>query len=133
MFYETLTPETLVRLDALYANDARFIDPFNDVVGCEAIRRVFAHMFETLDTPRFEVLQSVTEGDECFLLWNLRFRRNRRTRDEVIHGATHLRFAADGRVQWHRDHWDPARELYEGLPILGLVLRWLRRRLSAGG
>ena len=30
-FYEALTPETLTRLDAIYADDARFIDPFNDV------------------------------------------------------------------------------------------------------
>lgn len=130
-FYEALTPETLARLDAIYADDARFIDPFNDVSGITSIRRVFEHMFETLDAPRFQVVLSVTEGDNCFLLWNFRFRRKGRSESLLVHGSTHVRFAQDGRVAWHRDYWDPARELYETVPLLGALMRWLRHKLSA--
>jgi hypothetical protein len=42
--------------------DARFIDPFNDVAGHAGIRRVFEHMFATLDEPRFEVVQALHRG-----------------------------------------------------------------------
>jgi ketosteroid isomerase-like protein len=132
-FYETLTPGTLAQLDSVYAGDARFVDPFNDVTGHAAIRGVFVHMFATLDAPRFHVIQAVTEGDHCFLTWNFSFRRKGQPGPAVIHGASHLHFAADGRVATHRDYWDPARELYEGLPVLGAVMRWLRRRLAAPG
>lgn len=131
-FYEALTPDTLTRLDAIYADDARFIDPFNDVSGIAAIRRVFQHMFEALDAPRFQIVLSVSEGDHCFLLWNFRFRRKGDSATSLIHGSTHVRFAADGRVTWHRDYWDPAGELYESVPLLGALMRWLRRRLSSG-
>lgn len=130
-FFETLTPATLTRLHSVYADDARFIDPFNDVAGHAGIRHVFEHMFATVDAPRFEVVQAITEGDQCVVLWNFRFRRKGRSDAAAVHGASHLRFAADGRVAWHRDYWDPARELYEDLPVLGAVMRWLRRRLSA--
>lgn len=130
-YFETLTPGALAQLDSIYAEDARFIDPFNDVARHAGIRRVFEHMFATLDAPRFDVVGAVTDGDQCFLLWNFSFRRKGRSGAAVIHGASHLRFAADGRIAWHRDYWDPARELYEGLPVLGAVMRWLRRRLSA--
>ncbi len=129
-FYEALTPGTLPCLGAVYADEARFIDPFNDVQGIARIRAVFEHMFEVLDTPRFKVLESVTQGDQCVLVWDFSFRRRGQADTTVFHGTSHLRFAADGRVQWHRDYWDPARELYEGLPVLGAVLRWLRRRLA---
>ena len=131
-FFEALTPQMLARLDAVYSDDARFIDPFNDVSGLAGVRRVFEHMFETLDAPRFEILSTLTEGEQCFLLWNFRFRRKGRPATSLIHGSTHVRFAADGRIAWHRDYWDPARELYETVPLLGAVMRWLRRRLSAG-
>jgi steroid Delta-isomerase len=131
-FYEALTPELLPRLGSVYTDDARFIDPFNDVSGVAAIRRVFEHMFETLDAPRFQVVLTVTEGYQCFLLWNFRFRRKGGSTTSLIHGSTHVRFAADGRIAWHRDYWDPARELYESVPLLGALMRWLRRRLSAG-
>jgi hypothetical protein len=30
----------------------------------------------------------------------------------------------------HRDYWDAAQELYEKIPVLGAVLRGLRRKLS---
>ncbi len=131
-FYEALTPATLIRLDAIYTEDARFIDPFNDVSGVAAIHQIFEHMFETLDAPRFQVVLSVTEGDNCFLLWNFRFRRKGGRATSLVHGSTHVRFAADGRIAWHRDYWDPARELYETVPLLGALMRWLRHKLSAG-
>ena len=131
-FYEALTPGSLVSLDTVYAEGARFIDPFNDVSGQTAIRSVFEHMFQVLDAPRFQVVLTVTEGDNCFLLWNFRFQRKGGKQASLIHGSTHVRFAADGRIAWHRDYWDPARELYESVPLLGALLRWLRRKLSAG-
>lgn len=131
-FFETLTPATLARLQSVYCDDARFIDPFNDVAGHAAIRHVFEHMFVTVDAPQFEVFQAIGEADQCVMLWRFRFRRKGRSASTTINGASHLRFAADGRVAWHRDYWDPARELYEGLPVLGAVMRWLRRRLCAG-
>jgi ketosteroid isomerase-like protein len=130
-FFVTLTPAHLANLEQVYAPDAGFIDPFNDVTGQAAIRHIFAHMFETLESPRFEVLDAITEGAQCFLLWNFHFRSPGGHRDTSLHGSSHLRFAADGRIALHRDYWDPARELYEGVPVLGSVLRWLRRRLSA--
>jgi len=49
----------------------------------------------------------------------------------VVRGSSHLKLAADGRIAWHRDYWDAAEELYEKLPVLGSLMRWLRQRLAA--
>ena len=51
--YEQLSPAHLARLGDYYAPDAQFKDPFNDVRGVPAIAQVFAHMFDTLEQPRF--------------------------------------------------------------------------------
>ena len=32
------------------------------------------------------------------------------------------------RITLHRDYWDAAEELYEKLPLLGTLMRWLKRR-----
>jgi steroid delta-isomerase len=129
-YFETLTPRSLAQLEAVYGEDAHFIDPFNDVTSQAGIRRVFEHMFASLESPRFEIVQAVTEADHCFLVWNFRFRRHA-AGEQLIHGASHLRYGPDGRIALHRDYWDTGRELYEHLPLLGAVLRWLRGRLSA--
>ena len=131
-FYEHLTPASLDRLGELYAPSARFIDPFNDVSGLPALRRVFEHMFENLVAPRFVVLEALGGEHSGFLLWTFQFRRGQ-AREQQILGTTHLRFDDEGRVLLHHDHWDAAGQLYETLPLLGPLMRWLRRRLSAAG
>lgn len=127
--FEQLTPQTLPRLAEIYTPDARFKDPFNEVQGTAAIQRIFEHMFGSLDGPRFVVRDVVAQGRQCFLTWDFIFRMKRFSTDEqVIRGGSHLRLAEDGRIAEHRDYWDAAEELYEKLPVVGALMRWLKRR-----
>lgn len=127
--FENLRPATLGQLGELYADEASFKDPFNDVRGLPAIGAIFAHMFDTLRAPRFVVHEAVTEGDRCFLTWTLHFERDG-GKPMSIHGATRIEFGADGRITRHRDYWDAAEELYEKLPLLGSLMRWLKQRAA---
>jgi steroid Delta-isomerase len=131
-FYEKLAPADVERLDSIYAPGAYFRDPFNEVRGLPEIRRIFAQMFEHLDDCRFTFLDEAVDGDGAFLTWNMTFRMRRlRPHDSRrIHGATHLKFDPDGRIACHRDYWDAADELYAQLPLIGPVMRWLKRRLG---
>ena len=129
-FFERLAPHDLPRLHALYAPGARFKDPFNEVEGPAAIEGIFRHMFESLEAPRFLVTGQVVQGAQCFLTWDFHFRFRRfDTRSwQVVRGASHLVFDDQGRVTLHRDYWDAAEELYEKLPGIGGLMRWLKRR-----
>ena len=131
-FYEHLAPADVDRLEALYAPDAYFRDPFNEVRGLPEIRRIFGQMFEHLDDARFAFVDEAIDERGAFLTWDMTFRIRRLSPAEVrrIHGATHLRFAPDGRIAYHRDYWDAADELYAKLPLIGPVMRWLKRRLG---
>ena len=132
-FFEQLQPHDLPRLPQLYAPDARFKDPFNEVQGLEAITHIFAHMFEALDGPHFIVTERIVQGAQCFLVWDFRFRFKRfdTATWQTVRGGTHLRFDAQGRVTLHRDYWDAAEELYEKLPMVGGLMRWLKRRANS--
>ena len=130
-FFESISPDVLRRLDEVYAADAWFKDPFNEVRGIEAIRRIFSHMFEQVDSPRFVVREIVADDRQAFLTWDFLFRARRLGEGEqAIHGASHLRFDADGRVSYHRDYWDAAEELYEKIPLLGGLMRAVKRRAA---
>lgn len=129
-FYESISPAAVARIDTLYAADAFFKDPFNEVRGVPAIRRIFEHMFEQVDGPRFAVRERVVQGDAAFLVWDFDFgfRRPLPPGPRRIRGCSHLRLDADGRIAFHRDYWDAAEELYEQLPAIGILMRWMRRR-----
>ena len=129
--FERLQPADVERLGELYASNARFKDPFNEVQGVAAIQQVFRHMFTALIEPRFVIRDALCDGDQCFLSWDFLFRMRRFSSDEqCIRGATHLFLTADGRINEHRDYWDAAEELYEKLPAIGTLMRWLKRRAN---
>lgn len=128
-WFETLSREALADIERFYADDAWFKDPFNEVTGVEAIGRVFVHMFDRLGDPRFRVLERWQDAHGAMLTWEFSFRLRGHT--ELVRGASHLRFAPDGRISYHRDYWDAAEEFYAKLPLLGPLMRLLQRRARA--
>lgn len=130
-FFARLRPADLEGLETLFRPDARFRDPFNDVHGPAAIRRVFTAMFAHCVEPRFQVHEVATVDDTAYLLWTFTFRPRRGRRPWRIEGVSRVRFDADGRVREHVDHWDAASQLYARLPLLGALLRAVARRLAA--
>ena len=132
-FFETLTPQSVARCADFYAPHARFKDPFKDVRGVPAIEAIYAHMFAALKAPRFVVHERIASGAQCFLTWDFhfRFKHFATSNNQTIHGGSHLQLDAEGRITLHRDYWDAAEELYEKLPVVSGLMRWLKNRANA--
>jgi ketosteroid isomerase-like protein len=135
-FFEHLQPADVAHMADIYTADAQFKDPFNDVQGVEAIAHIFAHMFDALEHPRFVITQKIQQGPQCFLTWDFLFTMPRwgKGQTHTIRGASHLVLRQESgvwRVAVHRDYWDAAEELYEKLPLVGRLMRWLKRRANS--
>lgn len=131
-YWQTLTPASVERLGEIYAENATFRDPFNDVAGLAAIKHIFADMFVRLHEPRFTIIETIEQEHGAILIWDFDFRVKalKPSLARRIHGSSRIRFGADGRVSYHRDYWDAAGELYEQLPVVGALMRWLKRRMA---
>lgn len=127
-FLETLTPAGLERLGEHCAPDVRFSDPFNEVVGLAGYRRVLEKMFDDVGQPDFVVTGRALAGVELYLRWRLAG-RGPGGRALRIEGMSEVRFDAAGRVVSHADFWD-AGSVYEKVPLLGALVRLVKRRLS---
>lgn len=127
--FENLTPSTLQPLEDCFAEDARFVDPFNDLQGRRAVRTVFEHMFASCENPRFVVDECLVEDKLAYLRWQFSFGNPASRR--LVDGVSRVQFSPDGQVVEHRDYWDPASQIYENLPLLGSLFRALRKRLAA--
>jgi hypothetical protein len=129
-FFEHLQPESLGELGRIYASDVRFKDPFNEVQGLAAVEHIFRHMFVQLEQPRFVVHERICQGQQAFLTWDFhfKFRRFDTVAEQTVRGSTHLVFNEQGLAVLHRDYWDAAEELYEKLPWVGGLMRWLKNR-----
>jgi len=129
-FFEQLQPEHVAHLGRHYAPEVRFKDPFNEVQGLAEVERLFRHMFVQLHEPRFVVRERIVQGPQAFLTWDFlfRFRRFDTVTLQTVRGATHLVYNDQGLAVLHRDYWDVAEEMYEKLPVLGGLMRWLKAR-----
>jgi len=134
--FNQLQPGDVSRLSEFYTADAKFKDPFNEVQGVPAIERIFKHMYVALGAPRFVVTQLVHQGEHAFVTWDFLFamRKYQPHVTQTIRGATHFVLRQEQgvwRVAVHRDYWDTAEELYEKLPAVGSLMRWLKRQANS--
>lgn len=132
-YFETLTEESVSKLSEYYAEDAYFKDPFNEVRGVKHIQHIFAHMYTALDKPRFIISNRIVEDNACFLVWDFKFymKKYDKTKEQTIRGGSLLILNTDGKIVSHRDYWDAAEELYEKLPVVGALMRWLKKRANS--
>lgn len=131
-YFENLAPDNLPNIGERYTENTYFRDPFNEFNSCAKLEAVFAEMFHRLKNPRFTVTKIIGDGEECVLIWDFDFciKSYQPNKPRRIHGSSHIKFSADGRANYHRDYWDAAGELYEKLPVVGGVMRWLKRRMG---
>ena len=134
-YFDELSPASKAELVKLAHPDIHFVDPFNDVRGIDKLLAVFDHMFETTREPRFVTEPPIVAGDVAFIKWRFTCTINSRFYAEpvTIDGVSEVRFDAAGLITAHIDYWDAAGQLYEKLPLLGGLLRSIRRRLAVPG
>ena len=135
-YFETLSPSNLQTLEHFYTNDALFKDPFNDVIGIVAIKTIFQHMFETLDQPRFVITHQLFDIHQAFMCWDFLFSlKSAPQKTYTVKGSTHLLLETDSdgivKIKSHRDYWDPAEEIYEKIPGIGFIFRWIKKKSTA--
>ena len=137
-FYENISLVNLSELSVFYSKNAYFKDPFNDVYGVKKIEKIFEHMFESLQKPSFVVRDVATQEHHTFITWDFYFEVKQLPSRGVmaIKGATHIVWEYnEGQNSWqinsHRDYWDAAEELYEKMPLIGYVLRWIKKKFSS--
>ncbi len=125
-----LRADNLETLDAVMASDVHFADPFNDVRDIGAVKRIFRDMFENVSDVTFAVENRMLDGSVALIAWRLD--GVLRGGKWAVSGASRVTLNDQGVVTEHVDYWDAARGLYETFPIIGPLLRVLRRRLQAG-
>ena len=128
-YWETLSPATTGDLRGLARPDLVFRDPFNEIRGVDAVVAMLERMFRDLGQPRFVVTRIASDGPVSFIRWDFTFEL--RGRPLRIEGVSEVEIDGEGKVARHIDHWDAAGQVYERIPLLGGLLRQVRKRIAA--
>ena len=105
-------------------------DPIHEIRGLVSLEDYFSALNEGLNDCRFEYLDQVCSEHSAYLKWIMRF-RHVKLGDEVIEvrGVSHLRW--NEKIEYQEDFYDMGAMLYERLPVLGNVTRWIRLRMAS--
>lgn len=130
LFFEHLKAgEPREKYESIFDTNAVFEDPFQKVQGLEAIVKVFEHMFATLDEPNFEVKEIICDENIAYMRWDFNFKRAHHL--HTFEGVSRVVFNEALKVTSHIDYWDAAAHVYEKIPFLGAVLRFIKRKIGA--
>ena len=131
-FFENLSKEdTEESYRIFFDENSSFEDPFQKVKGLDAIYKVFEHMYTTLEDPKFTVNEIVENESIAYLKWHFYFKLSKNEEEQSFVGVSRVEFDRLGKVISHVDYWDAASNVYEKIPLLGSLLRMIKRKLHA--
>jgi hypothetical protein len=128
-FYSQLHSSKLNQLNQLYSRDIVFRDPVHEIRGLVELEDYFSSLCSELTDCRFEFLDELISVNAAYIKWNMHFRHPRLGNQLIsVRGVSHLQMT--DQVDFHEDFYDMGAMLYDQLPVLGSMTRWLRRRLA---
>jgi len=129
-FYESLSAHreaSLTELEALFASDIRFRDPFRDTVGIEPFRELFVRMFKQYRLVEFTDV--VAEGDETSFTLRYNMHLRMAVGPTFVTPMASVFRARDGKVCELYDYYDFPSGLVSPIPWLAGTYKKLVNRL----
>ncbi len=131
LFFEKLSRAQLGLMNQVFADDVIFEDPFQRVKGIDGLRCVFDHMYENLRDPKFKVINTAFgKNNTVYMKWIFTAKRENNQAVE-FEGLSEIIFNNDGKAIYHKDFWDSSSAVYEKIPLLGGILRFIKQKIIA--
>jgi hypothetical protein len=128
--YKNFIQMDLSQLDSLYSDDMVFKDPIHEIRGLVSMQDYMSAICENLLECRFEFLDQIESDNAAYIKWNMHYRHPKLASGKLLtlRGVSLIHF--DERINYHEDIYDMGAMLYEHLPFIGGVTRWLKNRLT---
>ncbi len=122
--YHNLNEKNIDNLLKCMSEDIIFIDPFNKIIGKNAVRKVFQNLFKKTKQPKFEVLYSIGDRKIKLIKWTFSCMIfNKLIR---FSGLSEIEIKRNLIIK-HEDFWDSGRNFYCNIPFLGKIFKKIHR------
>ena len=119
--FSNLNKENIKKFDDLVVKDIIFIDPFNNIKGLDNFKNIFYHMFDTVEEPKFDIVDYAQNKNHIFLKWKMTFYAFKAS--QTIEGMSDITLNKEGKVISHLDYWDSLNGIFIKLPFLGFLYK----------
>jgi len=133
LFFENLNKDLDVYdYKIVFAEDVYFEDPFQKTNDLASLINIFSHMYKTLEQPSFKVTEIVTKDNISYLRWIFKYKTSKSSKSfESFIGVSRVEFTSKGKVSSHIDYWDSGVNIYEKIPLLKYLIKFIKNKLKA--
>ncbi|HIC2036133.1 nuclear transport factor 2 family protein [Enterobacter soli] len=131
-YYAGLDNQSIPALAGLYDMHAVLNDPFGEHSGLFAIQRYFTHLLTNVSTCRFAIDPPLGDTQRFAVTWTMYWSHPRIASGEIrdLPGCSMVEIQGEKIIR-QRDYYDAGQMIYEHLPLLGWVVRGIKRRVGA--
>jgi len=117
--------------EKVYAPDAFLNDTLKTLHGSPAIRDYFIKTAQGLESMTVTFDDVAVSGRNYYFRWTMDTRMKHLAKGKTVRtiGVTLVRFDQQGRVIIHQDFWDSAQGVWDHVPVLGTVIRWIQSKI----
>lgn len=129
--YSQLSTDNLALLENIYHKDVTFIDPLHEVKGFENLQVYFYGLYESLTSCFFTIEHIFEKNNEAAVYWTMSYQHPKLNSGKVItvQGHSHIKGEHE-KVIYHRDYLDAGAMLYEHIPLIGRIIKWIKVRAA---
>ncbi len=129
--YQQLSKNNLELLGSIYHRDVIFVDPIHNIEGFNNLNLYFENLYQNLVSCEFIIEQVIRQDSQAAIYWKMIYQHPKLNsgRSVTIFGSSHIRGKED-KVIYHRDYLDLGAMLYEQLPVLGRLIRWIKSKAA---
>jgi hypothetical protein len=131
LVYKQLSEENLQLLANIYHKNVTFIDPLHTVEGFDDLYQYFQNLYQNLSACDFVIDEVIWQDSQASLFWTMTYQHPKlnKGRTVTVVGTSHIK-GEDDKVIYHRDYLDLGAMLYEQLPILGKLTKWIKTKAA---
>jgi hypothetical protein len=121
----------MAKIRHVYAENAYYNDALKEVNGIDAIEAYLLKGLKALESCTFEFPDTAVSGGDYYFRWvvDMKYKILNKGRAFRSYGMTQIRFDETGKVVLQQDFWDSASGVFEHIPLLGGLIKLIKRRL----
>jgi hypothetical protein len=130
VLYQAASPASLEHLDRIYTQDIEFRDPLHTILGILALKGYMKNLYTRSSGIDFEYTDEQSGDNWATISWFMTFSHPALAggRPVKVRGITQIRFT--DRIYYHEDFYDLGAMIYQHVPILGRIIRFINRRVG---
>lgn len=124
--------KNVAMLKDIYHNDIVFKDPIHQLQGLHQLQQYFSTLTNNMNTCRFEFADEIRQEEKMHVTWNMHFSHSKIANGwpQILRGMSVIHIV-DNKVIYHEDCYDVGAMVYEHVPVLGRMTRWVKKRVGA--